>query len=36
VFRKAVPFVENDTYLHPLMQISRDFVQSLKNEYGNK
>jgi histidine ammonia-lyase len=35
-FRKTVPFVENDTYLHPLMQISRDFVQSLKNEYGNK
>ena len=28
-FRKAVPFVENDVYLHPLMKNSKDFVQTL-------
>lgn len=28
-FRQAVPFVENDAYLHPLMKISKDFVQTL-------
>ena len=30
-YRKVVPFVEDDTYMHPLMEKSRDFLK--REEY---
>jgi histidine ammonia-lyase len=33
-FRKVVPFVKNDTYLHPLMQASRQFVKTQDSNNG--
>jgi histidine ammonia-lyase len=26
-FRKHVPFIEEDSYMHPLMQTSKEFVK---------